>query len=224
MSLGEKLSAIALIQAFARGNKERTALRNGYKEHLLRQGVSADELDQDDRAMRRAMLVMDGKMQDNGVVRYPKGTVAQLLKEKAQYADMIEDYKRQQKSLQKALHRSKSLIDEIKRQRRKEAELATQMEETTTSWSSKDWLASLQLPEIVSECLLKALHDATNDRTLEKMVRHTPRAQPCAPPRTPLRVELPYHPSSSSPSWANELPTGRSTYASYTRCSTPHRW
>jgi hypothetical protein len=173
MEAAVAVSRLTKLQGLARGFAERARLRREHKAVLEAKGVALDEAD-DDRALRKAMLILDGKVMSDGVIRYPKGTVVRLIRDRTKYAEMLERQHRKQAKRDAAIAHAKGAAKQAVAQmlRADEADTAggKARRDGDPPWSTKEWLEGLHLSDVIAECLLEAVHSLAPGRAeLEKL-------------------------------------------------------
>ena len=165
-SPGRQLDAILKLQSWQRGFTARAEVRQRNIQTLKAAGIEPAGSD-DSRALTKAVLSLDGQLQADGVVRWPKGTVVKLLKERAKYVEQIQHVKRERRRQEEARVSSakaaKAAVDGLLKSTTEAPHAAND-----PTWNGEDWIRSLELPQLVAHCLLGRLKDCSVDPRFER--------------------------------------------------------
>ena len=127
-----------------------------------------------EESARMAMMELNGKLGENGNVLWPKGTVEKLLIERTTYADAIKQIKRMEKVKEKASAKAmdvanQTIVDVMKDlNRAKLLNKGAAAESFDPTWTVQEWLASLDLTEVVATCMLEHLRSKSDDPKFER--------------------------------------------------------
>ena len=169
--------AAVRIQAWLRGCKQRTDISDHQKAVLHAAGVHlSTSVSGDARSirneMRKEMLKLDGKVLPGGIVRWPKGTVTKLLRERTEYAGKLARHHRELEAREASkvavAEVANAAISTLLAPDSAEADPADAIDRGPV-WSTEDWLSSLRLPDVLSSCLLERLRARSTERRLERL-------------------------------------------------------